>query len=425
MAPKSARSRDPRDAPGAVPVLLLIVFLSLIGFGIVIPLLPFFASVFQAEAWQITLLFATFSAGQFLGELYWGRLSDRIGRRPVLLITIFASALGYLALAYSPNVWIAILARGAAGFFSGNMGTIQGYIVDVTPRAKLPGRLGLVGSAFGIGFVVGPSIGGLLARPELGAAGFRPPLLVAACLCVLAGLGIIAFVRESRLGPKATGKGPNPLAAIGQSLRNPVLAILLSSTFAMFCAFSAMWAVLGLWGEARFGWGPREIGLVMAATGVAAALAQGVLSGLLVRRIGAGWTIVAGLGLTSVGLIVQAFSQAPWIAIACIVAAVAGHASAQPAMTSLVSLAGPADRQGETLGASMATGALARVAGPVLAGFLFSGVGAWSPIVFSAIGMLPAAWLGWLGARALIARGGPEKPPVPAFTDEIPPANVQ
>ncbi|WP_411287470.1 MFS transporter [Phenylobacterium sp.] len=401
MTAAPARSRDPRDAPGAVPVLLLIVFLSLIGFGVVIPLLPFFATVFEAEAWQVTLLFATFSAGQFLGELFWGRLSDRIGRRPVLLITIFASALGYLALAFSPNIWIAIAARGAAGFFSGNMSTIQGYVVDVTPPERLAGRLGLIGSAFGVGFVVGPAIGGLLARPELGAAGFRPPLELAAGLCVLAGIGVLVFVRESRLGPRPPGIRRNPLAAITESLGHPVLATLLGCTFVSFAAFSAMWAVLGLWGEVRFGWGPRDIGLVMALTGVAAALSQGVLSGIFVRRIGPGVTIALGLSLTAICLMIQAISPWPWLVVVCMVLGVAGHASTQPAVTSLVSRSATPDRQGATLGASTAVGSLARVAGPIIAGVLFSSVGPSAPIVFSALGLIPAAWLGWRAARLL------------------------
>ncbi|HEY9217511.1 MAG TPA: MFS transporter, partial [Phenylobacterium sp.] len=155
-------------------VLLLIVFMSLIGFGVVIPLLPFYAQVFDAEPWQVTLMFSVFSAGQFVGELTWGRLSDRIGRKPVLLITIFTSGLGYVALAYAPGIWLAILARFVAGFFSGNISTIQGYMVDISPPERLAGRLGLIGGAFGIGFVVGPALGGYLFQEGVGEAGFRP-----------------------------------------------------------------------------------------------------------------------------------------------------------------------------------------------------------------------------------------------------------
>lgn len=381
--------------------MLLLVFLSLIGFGIVIPLLPFFARAFDAAPWQVTLLFAVYSAGQFLGELFWGRLSDRIGRRPVLLITIVVSSLGYLALAFAPGIWIAVLVRAAAGFFSGNMSVIQGYIVDVSPPHRLAARLGQIGSAFGVGFVVGPALGGLLARPDLGAEGFRPPLIVATGLCILATLGILAFVRESRRPTTHTGPRRNPLAALGEALRHPVLAQAFGVIFFGFFASSAMWSVLGLWSQARFGWGPRDVGLVMAVTGVAAATSQGVLAGLLVRRIGAGGTIVGGLVFAAVCLLAMAMSPWGWFAACTLTLSVVGHAVWQPAATTIVSSATDPDRQGAVLGAASASGALARVAGPVAGGILFSGVGPWAPVVFAGVFMLPAAWLGWRAAEAL------------------------
>jgi len=399
------RATDARAARGAVPVLLLLVFLSLIGFGVVIPLLPFFATAFDAAPWQVALLFATYSAGQFLGELFWGRLSDRVGRRPVLLMTIVGSALGYLALAFSPGIWIAVLVRFAAGFFSGNMSVIQGYIVDVSPPDKLAGRLGLIGGAFGVGFVVGPALGGLLAQPELGAVGFRPPLIVAAALCVVATLGILAFVRESRRPGGAWSRRRNPFEAMGEALRHPVLSNAFGVIFFGFFASSALWSVLGLWLEARFAWGPREVGLLMAVTGVASAATQGAVAGVFVRRLGVGPTIVCGIVFASVCYAGMAISPLSWMAAVTLAAGVVGHALWQPAATAIVSRATAPDRQGAVLGAASASGSLARVAGPVAGGVLFSGVGPWAPIVFAALFMLPAAWLGWRAAEALRAAG--------------------
>jgi MFS family permease len=390
----------PQAAPGAMAVLLALVFVNLIGFGVVIPLLPFYATVFKAEAWQVTLLFSIFSAGQFIGELTWGRLSDRIGRRPVMLLTILLSAVGYVALAFAPTIWLAILARGAAGIFAGNISTIQGYIVDITPRERLAARLGLLGSAFGVGFVVGPAMGGLLAREDLGAAGFRPPLLLAAALSGVAAVGVVALLKESRIARPQRAKS-NPFSALAASLRHPVLRILLTSTFISFAAFSAMWSVLGLWASARYGWGAREIGLVMGVTGVGAAISQGVLSGALSRRIGPGATIGVSLTFTAAALMIQALTPWAWVTIACVVVGVIGHATSQPASTSLVSRSAPPDAQGATLGAAGAVGSLARVTGPMFAGVLFSIVGPWAPIVFSSLAMLPAAWLGWRAAKAL------------------------
>ena len=382
-------------------VLLLVVFMSLIGFGVVIPLLPFFAIAFEAEAWQVTLLFSVYSAGQFAGELFWGRLSDRIGRRPVLLITIIAGAVGYVALAYAPGIWIAVLVRLAAGFFSGNMSVIQGYIVDVTPPDRLAGRLGWIGSAFGVGFVVGPALGGLMANPEIGAAGFRPPLIASAVLCVLAVAGILIFVRESRRPEVAAGPVRNPVEALGEALRHPVIARAFGTTFLGFFAASGMWAVLGLWGDAEFGWGPRQVGLIMAGTGVASALTQGFLAGVFVRRLGIGPTIAGGLTIASACMLAMAASPWGWLAGSLLVASVVGHAVWQPATTAIVSRSAPSDRQGAILGAGSAAGSLARVIGPVIGGALFSSVGPAAPIVFSGLFMLPAAWLGWSAAKAL------------------------
>lgn len=400
------RLSEPPDTRFAVPVLLLIVFVSLIGFGVVIPLLPFYASVFDAAPWQVTLMFATFSAGQFLGELSWGRLSDRVGRRPVLLITILASAAGYVALAYAPTVWIAILVRGLAGFFSGNISTIQAYIVDVTPSERLPGRLGLVGGAFGMGFVVGPWLGGVLARPELGAAGFHPPLLVAAGLCLVATAGVIAFVRESVAHDGRNLGRTGPLAALREAWSDGVLRRLIAMTFMGFASFSAMWSVFGLWGEARFGWGPKEIGMVMGITGVAAALSQTFMSGVVIRRVGSVTTIIGGLLVTGVFLFVQAVSPWVWLCVVAMTVAVTGHTLTQPATSALISQAAPHGRQGAILGANNAAGSAARVAGPMLAGLLFSTVSHWAPIVLSAFGMLPAAWLAWRAGRQIRLRAG-------------------
>lgn len=404
MTSASATPPDPRAAPGAVPVLLMLVFLSLIGFGVVIPLLPFFADAFDAPSWQVTLLFAAYSGGQFLGELFWGRLSDRIGRRPVLLMTIVGSGLGYVALAFAPGIWAAVAIRALAGFFSGNMSTIQGYIVDVSPPERLAGRLGLIGSAFGVGFVVGPALGGLLAREDLGAAGFRPPLLVAAALCALATVGIVAFVRESLRPGEGAARQRNPFAALGEALRHPVLARAFGVIFFGFFASSALWSTLGLWLDARFHWGPRDVGYLMAVTGVASALAQGALAGMAVRRLGATRTIVTGLLVAAIGYTAMSVSPTAWIGAILLVGGVIGHALWQPAATAIVSRATAPDRQGAILGAASASGSLARVIGPVLAGALFSGVGEWAPLVFAGVFMLPGAWLGWRAGRALRAQ---------------------
>src|ERR1700761_9485811 len=164
----TASASDPPQAPPGRPamlVLLLVVFVNLVGFGILMPILPFYAQAFRAPAWQVTWMFTAFSIGNFFAEPVWGRLSDRIGRRPILIGTIAASGLGFIALAFAPNIWAALLIRLASGLTTGNLSTIQGYIADITPPRYRAGRIGLLGAAFALGFVAGPALGGLLAAP--------------------------------------------------------------------------------------------------------------------------------------------------------------------------------------------------------------------------------------------------------------------
>ena len=139
----------------ALVVLLSVIFLNIAGFGLVIPLLPFFGKSLDAPAWQIAILFSAFSFGQFLGEPFWGRMSDRVGRRPVLMITIAGGALAYVALAFAPNIWLAFLARFVGGVLSGNISTLQGALADITRPEERAAKMGLMGSAFSLGFMVG------------------------------------------------------------------------------------------------------------------------------------------------------------------------------------------------------------------------------------------------------------------------------
>lgn len=395
----SAPIENSREAPrAAVPVLLLLVFMSLIGFGVVIPLLPFYGRVFHADAWQVTLMFTAYSAGGFIGELFWGPLSDRIGRRPVLLLTTVGSLGGYLGLAFAPSIWMAVAVRAFAGFFAGNISAIQGYIVDATPPDRLASRIGLVGSTYGLGFIVGPALGGLLARPELGSAGFHPPLFVAAAMCLAAAIGLVLFVRDVRK-PSGVAARRSPFAGLGEAMRHATIADVLGVAFFGFFASSIFWSVLGLWFDARFGWDPRQVGLVMALTGLASAVTQGLLSSQISRRIGNGPTIAGGMVIAGLTMFAMAASPLAWMAVTALVISVIGHAAWQPAATAIASQSANADRQGAILGALGASGSAARVVGPIFAGALFSGVGPWSPIVFAGIWMLPGAWLGWRAAK--------------------------
>jgi MFS family permease len=375
-------------------VLLLVVFVNLVGFGILMPILPFYAQSFHAPAWQVTWAFSAFSIGNFFAEPVWGRLSDRIGRRPILIGTIAASGLGFVALAFAPSIWAVLAIRLVTGLTTGNLSTIQSYIADITPEQHRSGRIGLLGAAFALGFVAGPALGGLLARPQLGGAGFHPPLFIAGGLSLLAAAGVALFVRESRARQTAAAQ-PDRRTVWRGARRHPVLGRAVIVTLLLTLAFSAVESTFGLWVQRRYGWGPFKLSLCFASVAVTAAIAQGFVTGRLTRRFGEAATLAAGLAIIGVSLAVLPLGAGIGRTIALMATAVFGQALALPNISALISRTTAPDQQGAMLGLNTAIGALARATGPVIGGALFSIVGADAPLFTAAIILAPAVVLAW------------------------------
>jgi predicted MFS family arabinose efflux permease len=388
------------DERRALAVLLGVIFLNIAGFGLVIPLLPFFGQSFQADAWQITLLFSAYSFGSFLGEPFWGRLSDRIGRRRVLIVTITCAALSYIGLAFAPTIWAAMGMRLIGGFFFGNISTLQGAIADITAPEKRAARMGVMGAAFSAGFVAGPALGGLLARPSLGTLGFQLPLFAAAGFGLASALAVVALVRDV---PRPVASGPKPArtARLREALAHPVIGRVILISFLVVSGFAGIEATWGLWTEQEFGWGPREIGFAFMGIGVLGAFCQAWLSGRLVRRWGEVAVLTAGLVFMAVGMLTQ-FVAAAWpIVILGFSFVCLGQSICFPNIAALISKSAPPDRQGEMLGLNMSGMALARIGGPVVAGQAFSLVSPGAPFLITAALTLPAMWLAsQVGRRA-------------------------
>jgi MFS family permease len=386
----------PDTSPRALYVLLLVVFINLVGFGMIIPLLPFYAKSLNASPWQVTAMFSAYSLGQFIAEPFWGRLSDRIGRRPVLIVTILANTLSYVALAFAPSIAWAFAIRMFSGCATGNISTIQGYMADVTPPEKRAGRMGLLGAAFGMGFVVGPTLGGLLpglaklfGHSDTGRLAFQIPLLTAAALAAVASLGVFLFVVESRAPSHKDAPVIRRRDHLAAASAHPVLSRVLLVTLIFTGAFAGMESIFGLWTQARFDWGPRQVGLCFAVIGVVASVGQGLITGRLARRFGEARVLIVGLMITTFGLaitpLVPAAAFVP-VTVGCIAF---GQSLAFPCIAALISQATSPDKQGAMLGLNAAAGSLARMSGPMLAGPLF-GLAIGGPFWLGAVLMLPA-----------------------------------
>jgi MFS family permease len=395
MASKIAQEADQQPAqppPAALYILFLVVFVNMAGFGLIVPMLPFFARTLNAAPWEITLMFAAFSLGQFFAEPLWGRLSDRIGRKPVLLATVSANIAGYMALAFAPNIWIAILIRLATGFGAGNISTIQGYVADVTPPERRAGRMGMLGAAFGLGFIVGPGIGGLLVHEEMGRLGFQLPIFTAAGLCTISALGVTFALKESRARALPGAPRPPFLSGLHDARNHPVISRVLLVTLIYTAGFAGMESTFALWAERRFDWGAREVGLSFMVIGLVSTLTQGLLSGRLVRRFGEPRLMVFGVSLFGLSLLLQVLSPAAFLVPVFMAIGGFGMSLTMPNISAIISRSTPPDRQGAMLGLNMASGSAARICGPIVAGALFSGLGHNTPMLVGAFLCAMAAW---------------------------------
>lgn len=374
-------------------ILFLTVFVDLVGFGIVLPLLPLYADRFGASGTQIGILVLSYSAAQLLFAPVWGRLSDRFGRRPILIIGLLGSAASYLVFAYAASLSVLLLSRTMAGIGGANIPVAQAYIADITPRESRAGNMGLIGAAFGLGFIFGPAIGGVLApvAAEL-------PGLVAAGLC--AGNALLALV----LLPESLTRGER--AKIGETraprsrreelqviLRSPRFVRVLILSFIFTTAFSIMHPIFPLFASGRFGLNERDVGWLFAFIGLISAVMQGGVVRLLAPRIGEVRLVRASAVPFVVGFIViGAASSVPMLLGGLALLAV-GFGGTLPSLVSLLSRSAPEELQGGSLGVGQSVGALARIVGPFVAGVLWDTLGSSSPyFVAAAIGTLAGLW---------------------------------
>lgn len=382
---------------GPLLAVFLTVFIDLLGFGIVIPLLPIYSKAYGASDLTLGLLFASFSAMQLVFAPLWGRISDRVGRRRVLIIGLLGTSASYVLFAFSNDMTMLFASRMLAGFFGANVPIAQAYIADITTPENRARGMGMIGAAFGLGFTVGPLVGGELVGVSIAAPG-----LAAATFSLIAAFIAIRKLVEPHTHRMDDSSRIFGFETVGYALREPRLGWIIVLYFLAILSFSGFETMFIRYGLARF---PGSFGLQTALEqasmeqilgaapiagrymffiGLVAALVQGGLIRRLVPRFGETKLIVIGPFLLGLAMLFIGLATSwSWVMVACILMPF-GFGLNNPSLNGLLSRAAPVDRQGAFLGLNQSTGSLARVVGPAGAGLAFESLGPSSPFLISA-----------------------------------------
>jgi len=382
------------------------VFLDLLGFGIILPALPFFARQLIVGGGEdspslglgIGLLFMAYSLAQMLGAAILGRLSDRVGRRPVLLLSLSGSAISFFLSGLAQTLLFLCLARALAGLFGGSISTAQAYIADVTTKEERAKYMGMLGASIGLGFVLGPALGAGLISLGFGFAG------AAFCASGLAVSNLLfGFwrLREPERHRPLGGVGaPGNWARLLAAWRRPVLAAPLAATFLTTFGFVSMETTFAFLGKARFALDERSFGLILVFAGVVMIVVQGALIGRLTRRFGVRPVAAVGALLMGVALSAIAFVFTLPTAVAALGLLAFSQGLSSPSLSTLLSHASRDDEQGSTLGLGQSMGALARAFGPLLAGALYDVAHGAPYLAASAAALLAAGLVATVGRQA-------------------------
>jgi multidrug resistance protein len=357
-------------------VIFTTVFIDLVGFGIVIPVLPFYAegTIFNATPRTVGLLFASYSIMQLIFSPVLGGLSDKHGRRPVLLLSIIGTGIGFLVLGFAKTLFMLFVGRILDGITGGNISTAQAYIADITTQENRAKGMGLIGAAFGIGFIFGPAIGGILSQ-----WGVHVPFLFAGALCFANALLLYFTLPETVTADhpaKNRAAGGRSFRHVLESLKQPRLAFVLIIYFLFVVAFSIMTTSFSLYTMFRFGYDAQHTGYLFAYVGLIAVVIQGGLIGRLVKRFGELPLVIFGALCFAISLFAVPFVGPAAGGLAALLVGGGvfsmGNSLATPALTSLASKTAGPEKQGVVLGVTQSVASLARAVGPSLAAVLIN-----------------------------------------------------
>ncbi|PKO06071.1 MAG: MFS transporter [Chloroflexi bacterium HGW-Chloroflexi-3] len=370
--------------------IFLVVFIDLLGFSIILPLLPFYAETFGASATVVGLLVAIYAAGQMISAPLLGRLSDRYGRRPFLIVSILGGAISFFILGFASSLTMLFIARLVAGLTAGNISVAQAYITDVTDVKNRSRGLGLIGAAFGLGFIIGPALGGLLSQ-----WGYAAPAFLAAGIATLNLVVVIFWLPESLTEERKNEislqkKSPISINSLLATLRKPVVGPLLHTRVFYGFAFALFQSVFALYGQYRFGLNAQNIGYILTYVGVLSVITQGVIVGKISDRFPDPKIIFFSTLLIAISFLAWAFSPGIIFLLIILLPIAMNAGILNTIINTALTKAVPPVEFGGILGLSAALESATRVIAPTLGGFLLETFGTYAP------GLLGGLILLWL-----------------------------
>ena len=363
---------------------IFVVFIDLLGFSLILPLLPYYAKTFAADDFTTGILVASYAVAQLIGAPLLGRLSDRFGRRPILLVSVFGTFLGFLLLGFANTLFLLFVSRIIDGLTGGNLSVAQAYITDVTDAKSRSQGLGMIGAAFGIGFTVGPVAGGLLSQ-----WGYAVPAFVAAGLSLI-NLALIFFWLPESLTPEKRAQMPEkrPAVTVGallKALQRPFSGSLLITRFFFGLAFAIFQTIFSLYALNKFNLNASDTGLILTFVGVLSVITQGFLIGRIVKLVREDILIVGCVALMSLSLIGWALTPSVIGLLIVLIPTALSGGILNTLLSSTLTKAVEPQEVGGILGLAASVESSTRILAPTLGGFLLQQVGTWAPGAVGAV----------------------------------------